>query len=718
MTRVLHHLRCHPEFLLAAIIAAAVLTPGFTVSGRLPDIRIEQVLAVVAVLVLVAPPPRGPSPRAAGAGRGNPITLALFVLSAATLLSIVAAPLALGEPFSARDGYEVVKPALYWVLLRFALVAGSSERGQRAVLTALLAAGVCSALFALMQYFDWFGVRGRFGGWWAPEQHLRALARDGRAFGTVGNPNYFGALMALVVVVGLAARAWLPDVSRRIAMGGVAAGALGAVLSGSRGALALLIVAICVVWAAALWRRQADRGLFRATALLCAAFAVSVLLVETFPRGREDYLSRVGGALSPTGDSALALRLERWRSALGWWSGRVTAGVPGPPVSDTGRPSAGDAARARDARRKDNLQRLVEAIGRFRDRTGNLPATLDALVPAELDALPTDPEGPPYRYERHTTGFTVSTPLQDPADPDYPLLALGDTRNYLFNADAEESDGPGAADFRTISGTSYRRAPEAALYGRSGIVFAGNPLYPERRAAVYQQRFFGRPGGEPFTASVWVKLPRPVRGAVDLYVNILYTDGERQDPAARLSADSALAGVWQRLVLTVTPDAGRQVDFVGVYLLSDDFAGEAYADGFELVDGSVPVRFTGLPEASGSAALGLDAGAQFRRSPLVGVGPRKAEGGGTVDNEYLLALARYGLMGMGAYLALWGAVIVAAVRCLRAGRMQAAAVAGMAAGLLVFNLVAGSLYHLQLMGVFWPLTGVLLSVPKGPPAST
>jgi O-antigen ligase len=715
VSRPLHILRCHPELLLAAIIAAAVLTPGISVSERLPDIRVEQVLAVMGALMLGIP---SPCPDRPGQGEGIPITLAFLFLAAATLLSIVAAPLVLGEPFSVRDGYEVVKLALYWVLFRFALLAGSSERGRRAALGALLAAGMCSALFALMQYFDWLGVRGRVGDWWAPAHHLRALVRDGRAFGTVGNPNYFGAQMALLTIVGLVTRAWLPDAARRLALGGIVAGALGVVLSGSRGALALLVVALLVVWAVAVWQGQAGRGLLRGTAVLGVAFALSVLLVVAFPRGREDYLSRVGGALSPTGDSALALRLERWRSALGWSADRVAGDVPGPPVSDTGRPSAGEAARARDARRKDDLQRLGEAVGRFRTRTGSLPVALDVLVPDALDALPVDPDGTPYGYDRHATGFTVTARIEDPADPDYPLLALGDTRNYLFNADTEDGNGTGAADFRSIAGTTYRRAAEAALYGRSGIVFSGNPSHPRRRAAVYQQRFFGRPGGGAFTAVLWVKLPRPVQGAVDLYVNILYTDGDRQDPAARVSADSSLTGVWQRLTLTVTPDGGRQVDFIGVYLLADDFAGEAYADGFELVDGSVPVRFTGLPESSGSAALGLDTGAQFRRSPLVGVGPRKAEGGGTVDNEYLLVLARYGLVGMAAYLALWAAVMLVALRSLRAGRMQAAAVAGMVAGLLVFNVVAGSLYHLQLMGVFWPVIGALLARPKVPPPPT
>jgi hypothetical protein len=34
-------------------------------------------------------------------------------------------------------------------------------------------------------------------------------------------------------------------------------------------------------------------------------------------------------------------------------------------------------------------------------------------------------------------------------------------------------------------------------------------------------------------------------------------------------------------------------------------------------------------------------------------------------------------------------------------------------GLLAFNVVAGSLYQLQLMGLFWPIAGVVLATVGG-----
>jgi O-antigen ligase len=687
--------------LLAAILAAVVATPAVPMPFDLPDLRLEQALAVPALLLLLR---HRPPPWRLLAGFG-PIDAALLALGAVTTLSILHAGLVLGEHLSPRDGYEIVKLVLYWTLFRFALVAGARPIARRTARTALFAAAVVAALVALAQYLDLPGARAA-GAWWAPAHHLRALARDGRAFGLAANPNYFGALMALVTLAALAVRVEGTPQGGRWAAMALAAGVLGVVLSGSRGALGLLSAGLVTFWLLTLGRGSIGPRVLRATALLAVAFLAAVLLVETVPRGRQDYLTRVAGALSPTGDSDLALRLERWR---GWLGGRGPGAesAPAPALGGTGLPTAPAEARARDAHRKADVRRLVAAVERFRAATGTVPETPATLVPGFLDALPADPaDGAPYRYERTASGFTVAARLEDPADPDYPLFATGDVGNYLQNGDAEEGEGGRAAGFRALPGTIWERASRAALFGDFGIAFRGSQSAPQRRAAVYQQRYLNRPGGAPFTATVWVRLMPESRGEVFLYVNVYYADGGRADPYARVAADPTRPGVWQRLSLTITPDAGRRVDFIGVYLLSDDFQGEAHADGFELVDGSVPVSFPGLRAAD---RAGADLGARFRRSPLLGSGPGKAAGGATVDNEYLLVLGRYGLLGLAAYLALWVVLLRAALRAARTGVPLAAAVAGGVVGLLLFNLVAGSLYQLQLMGLFWPLVGLALS---------
>jgi hypothetical protein len=68
------------------------------------------------------------------------------------------------------------------------------------------------------------------------------------------------------------------------------------------------------------------------------------------------------------------------------------------------------------------------------------------------------------------------------------------------------------------------------------------------------------------------------------------------------------------------------------------------------------------------------------------------------------------VVGLAAYLGLWLSVLgLAAYRAWRDRSLVAAGLAGVVVGLLAFNLVAGSLYQLQLMGLFWPVAGAVLA---------
>jgi len=51
--------------------------------------------------------------------------------------------------------------------------------------------------------------------------------------------------------------------------------------------------------------------------------------------------------------------------------------------------------------------RLVLAITAYRDRTGRYPSTLDALVPIEIDHVPSQPDGSPFVYVVSDTEYTL-----------------------------------------------------------------------------------------------------------------------------------------------------------------------------------------------------------------------------------------------------------------------------------------------------------------------
>ena len=475
---------------------------------------------------------------------------------------------------------------------------------------------------------------------------------------------------------------------------------------------------------AALWRRREatlPRLVVGSGALLFLVLA-SILVVEAFPRGQVDYLGRIGGGLAVSDDASFGLRLARWRSFLAAWlpqgsSSDSNAHASRTTVHATGIQPAAPEVQARDAQRKADLLRLATAIDAYHRGTGDWPdpaKLADALVPRYLAALPSDPaSGEPYSDVPVVTGYSLLAHLENSADPDYPIYGIGSSPNYLVNGDFERG-ATHPSDWDGIPGSGFSTEKGDALFGDHAVAFRGDPDKSQQRAGIFQQRYFGRPGGNPFTATVWLKLPQGTSGKLDLYANVIYTDGERADPLTRIPADMSRTGVWQKVTLGILPPAGKTIAFLGIYVVSDGFRGEALLDGFQLVDGPVPLTFALTREAPPSDTLGFNPEARLRRSPIIGVGPEKGRQGSSVDDEYLLYAARYGVVGFAIYLTLYLGTLTLAVRATVAARSQpqrrlAALIVASMVAFLVFNLTAGSFYELQLMAIFWLLGGAALS---------
>jgi O-antigen ligase len=608
------------------------------------------------------------------------------------------------------------------------------------MLDALLAAGALSAIFALCQYFDWARVNAWLTPHFAPEPHLTVLRQSGRVVGTFSNPNYFG-IFCVVLILGCLTLVWLlPHVAGlgprvHLVLAGVTAAlaGLGLVMSGSRTALLALGVALLALLVFAILQRGPSGRLGRllaGAAIVVLMLAGAVLLVERFPHGRVDYLGRVGGGLAVSDDASFELRLARWRSVIdAWLPGGESASTaihrPLTSIHTTGVAPATADAQSRDAQRKDDLLQIATAIDAYHRATGAWPqpdALASALVPRYLTSLPLDPStNQPYADIATVTGYSLMAKLENPADPDFPIYGVGSSPNYLLNGNLEDG-GNRPTNWDGIPGSSLAIERSDALYGDRSLIFRGEPDHPELRGGVYQQRYFGRPGGSPFTATVWLKLLPPATGRLDLYANVIYDDGSRADPLTRIPADMSKIGVWQKVSLGILPPSGKTFAFLGIYVVSDNFRGQALLDGFQLVDGPVPLSFAITREAPPSDTLGFNPEAKLRQSPIIGVGPEKGEQGSALDDEYLLYAARYGLIGILLYLALYLGTLALAVRAfLRgepAGRPLAALVALTLLALLLFNVTAGSFYELQLMAIFWLLTGAALSGATGKAAES
>jgi hypothetical protein len=667
------------RLVVLAGLAAAVLLPQATVSGHLPAVRLEQLLLPYALLVFWV------DHRLGRRFRLGFLDWIFVGLALSTLVSILVAPLILRTHLSPRDFFELLKLALYWSFYRLARSAYDGGADEHRLLDVLLLAGGLSAGFALFQYFDWLRVNAWLTPLYAPEPHLGVLRQSGRVVGTFANPNYFGIFCAMLLL-GCLVAFWLarrPRPGWQLRLDLIAATAAlasaGIVMSGSRTALLALAVALGVllVFGVAAFRRRASFARLAAgTSILVLLLAGSVLLVERFPHGGVDYLGRVGDGALAGDDTSLNLRLARWRSVLDAWlprggEGAIDTHVPLTSVHSTGVTPASADALARDGQRKQDLLAEAVAIDAYHRATGAWPsadALQAALVPRYLPALPLDPSThQPYPDIPTVTGYSLMARLENPADPDFPIYGIGSSPNYLLNGDLEQG-GSRPQNWDGIPGSAFAREGGDALYGDHTVLFRGNLDHPEQRAGIYQQRYFGRPGGHPFTATVWVKLLGPSSGTLELYANAIYDDGSRADPLTRIPADMSKDGVWQKVSLGILPPAGKTLAFLGVYVVSEQFQGQALLDGFQLVDGTVPLDFAITREAPPSDTLGFNPEAKLSSSPLIGVGPEKGEQGSALDDEYLLYAARYGLIGILLYLTLYLGTLALAVHAFLRGR--------------------------------------------------
>ncbi|HEX3031700.1 MAG TPA: glycosyltransferase [Bacillota bacterium] len=126
--------------------------------------------------------------------------------------------------------------------------------------------------------------------------------------------------------------------------------------------------------------------------------------------------------------------------------------------------------------------------------------------------------------------------------------------------------------------------------------------------------------------------------------------------------------------------------------------------------------------SSFQAKLGLwrDAWEYVKLSPILGWGPAKGAMTTLVDNEYLIMTRRYGLLGLGLYLAFYLAVFLTGGRLGAKGRavnerVFGYALQGITLGFLVFNITAGTFYSQQLMAIYLTFAGVALSLLKKDP---
>lgn len=702
------------------LLVAAVLSPNISTFGALPAVRLEQLLAIVLLPSLALYMLRHEH-----ASRFGLVDIAFGLLAVATTITLIAAPILVEDVgWSLRDPFEVARIVEYWVLFRIGLTVVADRSLARGTAGVMMGLAVALTAFSVLQYLDGEGsINEHFTSIWTVAHNLVGVERSGRVVGTIGNANYYGIFSVLFLVFALGIvllrlRAPWPWIAAAYLASFAAT--LSLVMSQSRTAVLAAFGAMFLGLVFTVFRmgRRAAYG------MAVGWFLVSLVISVTFVQVQQPMVGSFADRFAPAelmDDSSLTIRLSKWRSVFsGFFESqpsfcegerletlRTASGHE--PAATTGQPQADAEALARDEQRRDDVATTTQGVVDYfceYDKWPHEEPLETALVPEFLAELPTDPAtGEVYPYFVHSSGFTIGAELEDPSSPEGPFYTLGTMPNFVLNPSFETGNG-GFDRWFTNNGAEVERAG-TGLFGDS----AARVVLPEG-GNFYQTLPVELAQDETYSVGLWVR--SPAEAQIEIYMTATLTDGELVEPFAQQTFTVPGGEAWYHVAMEFeTPERGR-VTVLQILLRNGNGPAEFELDGMEIVRGGVLPSFVTVRDIDPSA-LAQDLPG-FSDSPFIGAGPRKDIELGTVDNEYLLFLDRYGIVGTVAYLLLFFAAFRVAWRAWRPDgsfiALLSLTVMVFTVALAAFNITAGSYYHFQIMAVYWLFVGLLAANRK------
>ncbi len=732
--------------LFLALIGLALVSPNIPLPGALPAVRLEQMLMFVMLPSLVLFHLRNREYM-----RLTLLDGVFAAMAAAITISIVAAPLIVSSvEWSIRDPFEVARVAEYWLMFRFGMTLVPSEESGKTILFALFAGSIAMTAFSLIQYLD---GRGSFNenvtDFWAVGHNLVGVQREGRVIGTIGNANYYSFFMALPIIGGLSLilLKWRSPSRAKWAfiVFGIFASTFSAVLSQSRtGIASILFGMFCGLVLVIAWRRPSAP--FRAIAIFLACVALSVAFIQVQPPLVDSFNAR----FNPTkvgDDASFIIRIQRFKTFFTGFFAAKPSFCEGDPldkreITKSHQPRAGALVStsgadvlARDAIRKQDVGTIAGGVVAYFCDKGDWPykrPLAELLVPKYLDAMPIDPaSGQPYLGIVEGSGFFIGARLENPADPDGPNYSLGTNPNIIRNASFEGT--PFGSTWGAREGASIATADGQGLFGNR----AANLTLPPG-GDVRQFIVFDFPLNTVHTASAWIRSTSGKDEKMRLYIIGQEAGGGEHDPVdyvipqpdgtATKCNDAAgcrgiftapASGQWVPISVIFRTDAKSRFTTVQFMLRAEtnETGANFLIDGAAVTQGTFAPSFLRISDVDPASLRPVDL-PQFSDSPIVGVGPRNNAEAGSFDNEYVLFLDRFGLLGAGPYLAMYiaaAAVSIAAWRK-RSHMMDVLGLTGFAftMTLFLFNVGAGSYYHFAIMAIYWLFIGYLASARRVP----
>ena len=700
-----------------ALVVLTLVTPYVSLPDPLPAIRLEQILLLAAAIPVVRFLYRHPEFRRVGI-----VDLAFAALAIATALTIILAPILVhGVTRSFRDAFELVRIAEYWLVFRIGDTITPPTFGSARLARLLAVAAITLGLFAVIQYVNPPGFNDVVTAIWTQTHNLLGVINEGRAVGTAGNANQFAILATDLLFVALALRL-ADDAGRRrwLWAAAIAAATVILVLAQSRGAIIGTGVGLALAAGLLLRRRTLQRALRVGAPAMAAAVPIVIVLIAIAPPASGSILARFN-AVALIRDPSVIVRVGRVQSifsdtgaglpAAGGDRGSCIASLVPPPTPGPGHePAANGPATAGTA----PVDGLATAVAGFYCDNGQWPTNLSSdLVPTYLPSIPAGPSGRSYALYTSQRGFAVG--LAGSADDHAAVAGAGSVPNVLANASFEQTGSP-PSQWTVTPGTVAVASPTAA-FGQS----AADVTLPAG-GAIYQLVVANLPRNVEFTFGVWVRPVEPTATQLQLYVVATTAGGQRIDPLAARTLDVAASG-WQHLAISFqTPD--QDLTFLQLMVREPAAPTHIVMDGASLTEGPYALPFESLQDEPASSLVGN--GPSFLESPILGVGPQKNEIIAAYDDEYVLALTQYGLLGLVTYVFLFATAFFTGVRtALRVpgwGGLWGVVVGSYTVALGVFAITAGAYHQLQVMVIYWLSVGLLAAisreVPSGPPRPT
>ncbi len=738
----------HRLFLFVLLIGAAVLSPNITMPAGIPAIRLEQL-----VMGLMLPSLALFHLRNRQYLRLTLLDGVFLLLAVAITTSIILAPTIVASvDWSIRDPFEVARVVEYWLMYRYGMTLVPSEYTARTILYSLLGGSILMTAFSLIQYLDGLGQFNEVvTDWWSVGHNLVGVQREGRVIGTIGNANYYSFFMALPIIGGLAIVLLKKQLPTREALAfvivGVVASVVSAVLSQSRtGAASILFGMTAGLLLVLAFRRPAAP--FKAIGLFLGSVVLAVAFIQVQPPLVDSFNSR----FNPTkvgDDASFIIRIQRFKTFFTGFFAEKPAFCEGDTldkrlVSPSHKPRDGALVStappevlARDATRKADVATITNGVLAYFCEEGSWPAgegLEEKLVPDHMPSMPVDPQtGEDYLTSIDGSGFWVGAELEDPADPDGPNYALGTNPNIIRNPSFDGTSAWGAREAATLESV------DGGLFSNKALKVTIPPGGDVRQFIV-----FDFPLGVIHTAAAWIKSDTGKDEQMQLYILGQEAGGGEHDPVnylikqpdgsyiqckdlerASVVAEECrgiftapASGQWVPISVVFLTDPRQRFTTVQFMLRSNDTESTTFlVDGAQMTQGDFAPSFLRVSDVDPASLRPVDL-PQFSDSPYVGVGPRNNAEAGSFDNEYVLFLDRFGLLGAGPYLAMYFCAIAVAIGAWRkrARFMDVMGLTGFAftMTLLLFNVGAGSYYHFAIMAIYWLFMGYLATSKRIP----